>query len=659
MKKIKKWVAFCLCGVLLLSLLGGCGGKQPDTDVAGPDAIEPQTTERDKEPLISIPETTEPVTQATEPDTPAVQPVYMEPVTKLQSIKWRTFPQFLSLGDGNVLACRNYFEEGKGIVNYLDIFNVRDDRVLVQGGNDTPRELVEQRFDDGRFLLRDPETNTFYVYDQKLQIVDEFQVSNVEGYFSKDRTNYYYVENGVLYRMDVASGNYGRMALEYDMRLESLIGVHPDRDIVVARFYLSFFNENCGVCAIDCKTGKFLILNETVSHLWFQGDTFYAAVTNDKVYGSDLCYGSLEGGILTKASTALLGSDTVSYTMLSGSGLMVLSTVDENDLSTVVYDLAREGISSRLEQYDYLTSTLNPVYLPDEQLIFGLYPDEYDFSPVVIDPKALKYEKSLSLYAESWPALVDRSIVLNYQSEVEGPQLPQELTALRQRADALEETYGITILMENQTLGMCGSYGAVEADRQLIAGALDVLERELALYPQGFLKQFQNGIGEGGIYLCLTGSISGDLEPVGKARCMGDRYELALDIGSEDLGRTVHHELWHAIEMRLSTDCFDHPQWHAVNPENYVYHGRYDSDYEKLTQWTYPESGEDCYFVDAYARINSGEDRARLMEYVMSTDVEALLRSDVLRQKLQIMSKAIRDHFDTTGWQTPYWERYL
>ena len=644
-----------LCLLALTAMLSGCGAEP-----VGGDPVQPQQSTLNSGPLISTaPVTTPPPTTVTEPTQPTEPPASLEPITRLASIKWRTVPQLLSLGEGQVLACRNYFVEGKGIVNFLDVLDVYEDTVLAQTQNSTPQELVEQPFQDGLFVLRDQEDSTFRVYDRELKVIQKFSAPNLEGYFSSDLKNYYFVDNNVLYRMDVASGNYGRMALEYDLRFESLIGVHPDRNIVAAKFYRSFYNESSGVCAIDCTTGKLLVLNEDVSHLWFDGDTFYAAVTNDQVYGSDIFYGSLSSGIQEKISTSTLGSDTVSYTMLPGSGILMHRTVDENNLSTTVYDLANGGISCKLDQYEYLTSTLGSVYLPQEQLIFGVYPDGYDFSPVVIDPKVLSYEKSLSVNKAFWPALVDRMAIQKYQDEALGPKLPDSLNALRQQADGLEEKYGVTVLMENQTLGLCGSYAAVQQDADLIANALGVLDQALGLYPKGFWKQFQNGIGEGGLYLCLTGTIQGSLNPVGKALKNQNRYEVLLNIGAPDLDKTVHHELWHAIEMKLSTDSFDHPQWQAANPEGFLYYGHYDNGYENLTGWTYAQSGSQCCFVDAYARINAREDRARIMEYVMATDASDLLRSPALAKKLEIMSRTIREQFDTTGWQTTYWEQYL
>ncbi len=648
---MKKKQIQCALGLLVL-LLSGCQTTEPDASI-------PPQPSQNPAPLISTAPTTQITTQPTQPTQETEPPVTMDPVTTLSCLEWQTIPQLLSLGDGAVLACRNDYVEGKGIVNFLDLLDVREDKVLAQAQNDSTRELVEQPFQDGHFILRDSADNSFYVYDKTLRITKQFRAGNVDGYFSYDRKNYYFVDNDVLYRMDVDTGNYARMYLQYDLRLESLIGVHPTRNIVAAKCYLSFHNDNTGVCAIDCTTGEILLLNDRVSHLWFHEDTFYAAVPNNKIYGNDIVYGSLFGGKLQKASTSSLGSDTVSYTMLNDSGFLIHRTVDQQNLSTTVYDLSNGGVSSPLTQYNHQTTTLAPVYLKQEQLIFGVYPEDLTFHPVVIDPKVLSYEKSLSLNRENWATLVDQTLFLNYQDEVFGPALPDSLQSLRRKADGIEEKYRISILIGKQTLGLCGGYSATNEDPVAIGKALDLLDQALSRYPEGFLGQFRNGIGEGGLYFCLTGRIQGNLDPVGKAAKNRNRYELSLDITSQSLDKTIHHELWHAIEMRISTDHFNTPQWQALNPKGFLYYGYYSSGYEKLTQWTYAQSGSQCCFVDAYSRINPREDRARLMEYVMATDASDLLRSNALRNKLEIMSSAIREHFNTQGWQTPYWERFL
>ena len=647
-----KKLCLCLSALLLISALSGCQKK----DISEPMYPDLYNTQ----PQFTYPQpATEPANDFVEPPVAEEPPVTLEPVTTLSTVRWTALPRFMSLGEGRVIACRNDFVEGQGTVSFLEVLDLYQDTVLAKKQINSPRELLEQYFLDGHFVLKDPKDQALYVYDANLQMVEKVSVPNCDGFFSQDRSCYYFLEDEVLHRMDVASGECERMELEYDLRFEYLTGVHPYWNIVVARFYRSFYDNSYGICAINCDTGEFLILNENADHLWFDGQTFYAATTNDYSYGVDIGYGTLSEGMAQKVSAPLLGGDTVSYTMLSGSSFLLLRTTTEDDYSTTVYDLSATGISNKLTQYGYNGSTLGAVYLRQEQLIFGVYLQEEEFIPVVIDPKALNYEKSLSLDKEIWPALVDRSSIIRYQQEVEGPELSENLASLRQQADELEQKYNVKILLETQAQALCPDLAQLQSDETLIAQGLLALDQALGLYPRNFFSQFQNGIGDGGIYFCLTGAIQGSLDPVGKAQKTRNRYELLLDVGAEDLEKTIHHELWHAIEMKISTTAFDTEAWNDLNPNGSSYYEKYDSGIKKYTKWTYASTGSKCYYVDSYARINAREDRARIMEFVMGTDASDLMRSSVLKKKLQIMSDTLREYFDTTGWGDVYWEQYL
>lgn len=637
--------------LLLLVSLAGCMGEKP-----APVTDPLPTTEG--APLIPTTAPPYSATTPTRPTEPTEPPPALEPVTYLSSILWRTQPEFLSLGDGNLLACRNYFEEGSGIVNFLDVVNVYEDQVVAQGRNETPRELVKQNFDDGCFVLADPAENKFYAYNGKLEIVQTISVPHTEGFFSHDRSSYYFLQDRVLYRMDVSTGNYGRMSLQEDLRFERIVSIHPDRDILCLRVYLSFYEEICGFAAIDCTTGSLLVLRDDVEHLWFKDRKIYVARTSEKSYGYDILFGDADSGSLTGMTSSTLGGVNASYSVLPDSGYMVLYTLDEEAPESVLYDLSARGLSCELSRYHYSNTLLDAIYLEQEQLIVGLYPVEYDFAPVVIDPKVLNFTASASMQTEQWGSSVNRQLLSAYQAELEGPELPDALQAQRQRADVLEEKYGIRVLMGQQIVRPCGSYARVEEDPNRIDGALTQLETALSKYPEGFLSQFCNGIHEGGLYFCLTGRLDGALMPVGKTQRISDRYDISIDITADGLERTIHHELWHAAEMKLSTERFAHPQWEACNPEGFVYYGSYDEGYAALTQDTFAQSGAECSFVDAYSKINGTEDRARLMENVMMGDAGEMMRSPVLKKKLDIMSQTLREHFDTKDWNTPLWEQY-
>ena len=75
------------------------------------------------------------------------------------------------------------------------------------------------------------------------------------------------------------------------------------------------------------------------------------------------------------------------------------------------------------------------------------------------------------------------------------------------------------------------------------------------------------------------------------------------------------------------------------------------------------EPSDGLYFVDSYSLTFAKEDRARIMEYIMSSgyeyDAEQLMRCPAIRAKLRFMADAMRKGFDTSGWDSPRWERFL
>ena len=660
MKKLNLRLLAVLLAVLLLA---GCVQKPPD-ETTQPSQSEPiqseQTDPSQTQPThVTVPEETDP-----KPTKPEIPPPSIDPVTALKCTNWKTFPELLSLGDGLVLASRNYYSAGQGIINSMEIIDVYADKVVAQTSKGHTMEPVLQRFDDDAILMAEPETGKFHVYDRDLNLKKSFSAPRVDGFFSYDRKNYYYIDNDVLYRMDVASGNIGRMTLEKDLRLESLLSIHHDRELLVARVYLSAHSTDCGIAVINANTGKLRLLSERLSHVWLSDDMFYGVEMNSDVYGYDVYYGKLSGGQVQRITTDQLGGDKVGYGVLPGSHYMLRRMApDEGERNTTIFDLANGAVSVSLTDYSFADATFGAVYLPEEQLLLGFHANGYYFDMVLIDPKVLTFEQEITPAAVQWQDRVDLAVADRYLAEVKGPALPDALAEVRTQADALEKKYGVKILIGQQTASTCDhSYYAVTVmeDPTQIKAALERLDAALALYPAGMLKQFRNGAGEGGLSFCLTGSIEGELPTVGFAQLCRSRYELVLDITGEDLDKTIHHELWHAIEMRLSTDTFDTKQWNACNPSGFAYYGAYDKGYLELTKWTFSNgNGANSYFVDPYGRINGREDRASIMEEVMTGSGEELLKASALKKKLRLMSDAIRAGFNTDGWTDVYWEQYL
>lgn len=654
MERLRRLAALLLA-VLMLS---GCVQKPPQPTVTNPSGTtEPSETTTPS--TTTKPDETEPPITEPPVETP---PPKLEPVTKLGCTHWKTYPDLLSLGGGIVFASRNYYsDEHKGIINSMELMDVYNDKVIASIMNTSAREPILQRFPDGAILTADTKTGTIYVYDRALVLKDSFSVPNTDGFFSYDRTNYYYVESDVLYRMDVATGNRGRMVLEKDLRLESLLDIHLTEDLLLARIHLSPYATDYGLALINAKTGKLRLLTDDLTHVWFTGDTFYGVEMNEGTYGYDVYYGKLSGGDVNRITTEMLGGDTVGYNLLPGSHLLLRRKApDVGEWNTTLFDLANGGTAANLDNYGFVDALFRPMYLYEEQLILGLSKNGYFYDPVILDPKVLTFEESLSPETVEWGDIVDYDAADRYWT---APELPAELNHLRVQADAIEKKYHVTILIGAQVSTPCSYAGysvRTAEDATQIAAALNTLDEALAKYPDKFLKQFRNGAGEGGLCFSLTGAIEGELETVGFAKLNRWRYELGLDITADDLPKTIHHEIWHAIEMRISTDRFNTKKWSSCNPTGFSYYGSYDKGYRDLTRWTYTEgSGTGSYFVDPYSRINAREDRARIMEFVMTDEAADMMKSSALRQKLQIMRDTIRSHFNTDGWTDVYWEQYL
>ena len=269
---------------------------------------------------------------------------------------------------------------------------------------------------------------------------------------------------------------------------------------------------------------------------------------------------------------------------------------------------------------------------------------------------------------------MDDALAESYWGMVSDTPVTESLQEARQYADTLEEKYGVQILLSDQckdAAAWCDMTitltDTMDADEELegVRTTLQALDRSLALYPNGFPAQFRNGAGDGGLCFLLVAHIESSYNVVG---CTYERYEwqyIALDVHpSYSMDSIICHELWHAMENYIfSKDYTALPmdEWDALNPEGFTYTG-----YDTRVAPTYPgllytSDPEDIHFVDNYGCVNRQEDRARIMEYIMTFEQEAqlLIQSPYIRQKLQMMCDAVRSAFDTTGWEDVRWERLL
>lgn len=630
---------------------------EPSTEPTTEPVIEPTTEPTAPSTEPTKPEVTDPPA-ITEPTRPS-EPETLEPVTQLNSTKWVTFPELLSLGDGIVAAIRNHYVSADAkFKNTIEIIDVYQDKVLRSVTVDFTREPILQRFADRHILVADPDNGQFYEYDLELNLVSTFATPSADGWFSYDRLFYYYIWDGLLYRQELSTGTQQPVELDQDLRLHSLVSIHPTEDLLVAKFYLNAYTDQLGLAVIDLTAGTYRLIRDDWNHLWFTGDRFYATAMSTAEFGYDLYFGDLTGKTLTLLESETIGGGTANYAVLPGSHLLVRWVCpDVGDHRTELFDLTAMT-EANLRTYGYTKATYGSIYLFDEDLIMGFYEKGNYFIPILMDPKAITGEKVDAIRIQRSP-LVDQDAIDAYRASVDGPELEDALSDIRARADELEEKYGITILLGNQAnlpAKYCGKEIIPATDLQQLSAALTVLDEQLARYPAELFAQFQNRAGEEGIVLCLTGEISGTLPTAGYTKLLRERYVLLLDVTAQEIVPTLHHELWHLLEMKISTDTFEIAGWSAQNPADFKYSGKYNTGYLDLTNWTYSAgNGAESHFLDPYSRINAREDRAQIWQAILSGQTQPFVESAYLRQKLQLITQALTTRFADVSWDPALW----
>ena len=236
---------------------------------------------------------------------------------------------------------------------------------------------------------------------------------------------------------------------------------------------------------------------------------------------------------------------------------------------------------------------------------------------------------------------------------------------LETRAAELGRKYGVNILVGEQCDTQFDEFSATLAtDPEQVNQALNVLERALAVYPEGFLRQLRYGTAYG-----INIQLIRDLQADGSGRTGGgysaftqQGWECSLMvIDIEDSSeRTYYHEFSHIIDRCLEWDAehregalYSEIGWSDLNPgwfDGYTYDYSWERDV-----WDYGA------FIDGYATIKPTEDRARVLEYAMVNWGDYYFEpGTVLTKKLDYYSRCIRDAFDTEGWPAvTIWEQYL
>lgn len=244
----------------------------------------------------------------------------------------------------------------------------------------------------------------------------------------------------------------------------------------------------------------------------------------------------------------------------------------------------------------------------------------------------------------------------------------KELSELKERADAMNKRFDVNIKMADE-LSECPvlDYEYTQISNPIrISQALTILEDALEKYPNGMLAQLDDDMGDL-LHIYLAGDIIGIDEgtissSVGIENNIDGITFVVLDITDlYSLERTIHHEIFHAIEGHMNNIGypFEYDSWMAINPQGFDYDYDYVANESNTSDEYIIGSENDAYFVDIYSKSFPHEDRARLMEYAMTEDEyqSRAFTYDGIANKHKYICEQLRIAFDTTGWpEKTMWE---
>lgn len=239
--------------------------------------------------------------------------------------------------------------------------------------------------------------------------------------------------------------------------------------------------------------------------------------------------------------------------------------------------------------------------------------------------------------------------------------------ALYDRAAELSGRFSVDIRIGERTDPDYKDFTAqVLADPEVTARALDILEKTLGQYPDGFLAQLPFDNVEAvrieivdGLERRSEATNAIDTSAFAQER---NGYYLVVFNARKLQENKVYHEFSHIIDKRLAWEAqfrpealFSEEAWMALQPEGFAYAGSYTDIPASVKR--YYDSG---YFYREHSCVSASEDRADTMERAAMLDRAVFAQNPGLLPKLRYYADCIRDSFDTTGWpETLPWEELL
>ena len=263
------------------------------------------------------------------------------------------------------------------------------------------------------------------------------------------------------------------------------------------------------------------------------------------------------------------------------------------------------------------------------------------------------------------------------------PLSPEELR------HQLEVHYDIIVVFGNNDIyTLLFDYEPL-TDKAMIQKGLELLEAQLARYPQGFFTGLRidktipfHFIFSGNINNVFSQDRAGGvcteangmhiillfIDEGNWGRDWGGNF---LPTGDPFMEYALHHEIGHAVDyiiQRLSTGTpFSPDEWNRLLPPKFLYDDmlrlRLDDPFANVStpDYVFAQSPGETYFYDRYSKVNLEENIASLFGYAMCGNRPAqAMKSPHIQAQMRYYFPIIRNRFSDSSWPaTTYWEEAL
>ena len=646
MKSSKTFPAFIIILIFLLCFcLQACGNTAPPEE---PPAEEPAS-----EPSVVPDPDPAPAEDSSPPDTPGPADADVPAVRTLSCLSDAAVIQGVIPGvNGDAfLSCYPAPEDMWGDVIRVDLEN---DKILTIGEDVSGWPLGCRS--NGQLVTVDYGSHTLRLYDADLSPAAELPLHGSDVRFSRKEDAVYLMDRGRLTRMD------------FDGREDLLLS----------------FSNGTTVDAVDPETGMAIVLGRPVSETATVACMVYS-LTGEQLFcrESDLGpfsfaggrfiardYGNGDGKLMVCDPEAgwvpQIYACPIGLSLTGFSDTTLVGAVEENEgetdhpsgIASVDVSLVNVRSGDVMDVCSYPEPRFVTFAWDEESDIFLIGASGSGGSDLmIVDPHRLAVSRRLSP-AEASP-----------EPEEPSPEpLPEHLSDLRIRADSIEESYGIRILLGDEAAraAMGSDYDAESTSAEpgseygQISSSLNLLEEALAVLPDGFTSQFLNYNGEAGLRFLFVHSLTdpvGTFDPAGVTFETGGWYNIAVETGPLTVS-ILHHELWHAVEDRMDADGFSlEEDWAQLNPEGFMYvQDRETYREEAAEEYILGVPDHDSvYFLRDYSMLNDREDRATMIEFLFEAgtvrgQTDFLQYYPHLAAKLDCLTAAVASFFGSVYW---------